>query len=186
MSYFIKRILCANYEDYDKYEETSCTLKHWPQMWEPEIEAEKGVYRERMRQNTKTFFMARDETHRVLNHFRNLRLSSYDMNQLARRALISLVNDRGWKIKNYECMKYEHVSPIFRTSLHEDEDTTRDVGFDVLLPAKPKPKKKIMVPKGIIAVKRALIILADENGWQPLKPEGVRGSLKNDRLYKIV
>ena len=43
MSSLVNPILCANFEDYDKYDEVSCTLKTWPDLWPEEDYAEKSV-----------------------------------------------------------------------------------------------------------------------------------------------
>lgn len=37
-----------NKEDWELYGQTSCSIKHWPDMWEGEIAAEASLYRERM------------------------------------------------------------------------------------------------------------------------------------------
>lgn len=43
MSNYISAIRLPNYEDYQDYEQTSCTLKHWPDLWPEEDYAEKSV-----------------------------------------------------------------------------------------------------------------------------------------------
>ena len=43
MSYFVNPTFCKNYEDYQHYGQTSCTLKHWPDLWPEEDYAEKAV-----------------------------------------------------------------------------------------------------------------------------------------------
>lgn len=116
MSHLVNPILCANFEDYDKYDEVSCTLKTWPDMWPEEIAAEAGVYRERQERKRKAFFLARDKTYRTLQHFRKKICPIYRMKELAELVLADLADELGWEVKNTERVKYDKVSPIFRTS----------------------------------------------------------------------
>lgn len=116
MSHLVNPILCANFEDYDKYDVVSCTLKTWPDMWPEEIAAEAGVYRERQERKRQAFFLSRDKTYRTLQHFRAKICPVYRMAELAELALADLADELGWEVKNPDRVKYDKVSPIFRTS----------------------------------------------------------------------
>ena len=116
MSHLVNSILCANFEDYDKYDEVSCTLKTWPDMWPEEKAAEAGVYREQQERKRQAFFLARDNTYRTLQHFRAKICPVYRMAELAELALADLADECGWEVKNPDRVKYDKVSPIFRTS----------------------------------------------------------------------
>ena len=116
MSHLVNSMLCANFEDYDKYDEVSCTLKHWPDMWPEEIAAEAGVWRERMEIRKQTFFLARDKTKRVLMHFRTLRLPPAVMKAITKKVLVQLADDCGWEVRNPGCVTRYDVSRIYRTS----------------------------------------------------------------------
>lgn len=116
MSHLVNPILCANFEDYDKFDEVSCTLKTWPDMWPEEIAAEAGVYRERQELKRQAFFLSRDKTYRTLQHFRKKIYPIYRMKELAELALADLADELGWEVKNPERVMYDKVSPIYRTS----------------------------------------------------------------------
>ena len=98
MSHLINPILLANYEDNDSYEETSCTLKHWPDLWPEEAAAEAGVYRERMQMRELQYFLAKDHTQRVLRHCRNYDVEDEGRHQsIINIALVSLADEAGWE-----------------------------------------------------------------------------------------
>lgn len=166
MSNFIVPFLLQHYEDYEKYGGPSCTLKHLPDMWPEEIAAEAAVYRERMRQKQQTFFMARDNVHRVIQHFKNLGAPRYTMNDWARQALLSLAEWNGWKVKNGGNVRLHRVTPIIATRLCEDE-----VLEDIENFMKPKQilarikREKTRIPRKQL-VELALLSLIDEQGWQ--------------------
>ena len=50
MSNYILGFLLPGYEDYEPYLYRSCTLRHWPQMWDGERQAEHGLWEERYKQ----------------------------------------------------------------------------------------------------------------------------------------
>lgn len=203
MSNLINPLLCANYEDYDKYDEVSCTLKHWPDMWEPEIKAEAGVYEEQKRLREQIFFMARDSVQRTIMHFKRIDAAPWYMSELAQKALLQLAEEYGWKVKNADSVKYCHVSPIIRTSLGKYEDDSLDLDFDVVFPSKRKREEqsaelveqymtqierihyegKQQFPDKRNVVAYALVELAAVNGWQPVKPDPHRPF--NTKVYKI-
>lgn len=116
MSHLVNPIFCANFEDYQHYGQTSCTLKTWPDMWPEEIAAEAGVYRERQKRKRQAFFLSRDKTYKTLQHFRAKICPVYRMAELAELALADLADELGWEVKNPDRVKYDKVSPIFRTS----------------------------------------------------------------------
>lgn len=191
MSNLINHLLCQNFEDYDKYDEVSCTLKTWPDMWEPEIRAEAGVYEERKKFQEQVFFMARDSVHRTIMHFKRMKAKPSYITELARKALLQLAEEYGWKVKNADTMNYFDVPPIIRTSKHKDEDTDMDVDIEVFINAKHKKEMserelllasmtkrerihydgKQQFPdkdkKNVVAY--ALVELAAENGWKARK-----------------
>lgn len=109
----VNPILCANFEDYDKYDEVSCTLRTWPDMWPEEIAAEAGVYRERQRMKEQRFFMEDDDVIRTLIHFR---LKPHLPEHILKVALVSLADEQGWEVKNPDIIRNYGVSTIFRTS----------------------------------------------------------------------
>ena len=117
MSNYIVKTLIKGYEDYDKYDEVSRTLKTWPDMWEPEIRAEAGLYEERKKFQEQVFFMARDSVHRTIMHFKNMKAKHSYIAELVNKAMRQLAEEYGWKVKNYDSIKYCQVSPIIRTSL---------------------------------------------------------------------
>ena len=166
MSNFIVPFLLHNYEDYEKYGGPSCTLKHLPDMWPEEIAAEAAVYRERMRQKQQTFFMARDNVHRVIQHFKNLGATRYTMNDWARQALLSLAEWNGWKVKNGGNVRLHRVTPIIATRHCDDEELEDIENF-----MKPKQilarikREKTRIPRKQL-VELALLSLIDEQGWQ--------------------
>lgn len=98
MSTYVARLLMPNYEDEDRYEQTSCTLKHWPDMWPEEEAAEAAVRRERKRLRELQFILAKDPTQRVLRHWRNYEVDDIGRHQsVIRLALISLADEAGWE-----------------------------------------------------------------------------------------
>lgn len=166
MSNFIVPFLLQHYEDYEKYGGPSCTLKHLPDMWPEEIAAEAAVYRERMSQKQQTFFMARDNVHRVIQHFKNLGAPRYTMNDWARKALLSLAEWNGWKVKNGGNVRLHRVTPIIATRHCDDEELEDIENF-----MKPKQilarikREKTRIPRKQL-VELALVSLIDEQGWQ--------------------
>lgn len=166
MSNFIVPFLLHNYEDYEKYGGPSCTLKHLPDMWPEEIAADAAVYRERMRQKQQTFFMARDNVHRVIQYFNNLGAPRYTMNDWARQALLSLADWNGWKVKNGGNVRLHRVTPIIATRHCDDEELEDIENF-----MKPKQilarikREKTRIPRKQL-VELALLSLIDEQGWQ--------------------
>lgn len=166
MSNFIVPFLLQHYEDYEKYGGPSCTLKHLPDMWPEEIAAEAAVYRERMSQKQQTFFMARDNVHRVIQHFKNLGAPRYTMNDWARQALLSLAEWNGWKVKNGGNVRLHRVTPIIATR-HCDDEVLEDIENFM----KPKQilasikREKTRIPRKQL-VELALLSLIDEQGWQ--------------------
>ena len=189
MSNLILELLCPNYEDYEKYGGPDCTLKHWPEMWEPEICAEVGVAEERKKMQNRLFVLARDSVRRTLRHFKRLDAEPSYITELARKALIQLAEEHGWKVKNYDDMQELLVSPIIRTSMGIYEHGNMDVNIEVL--SNPKPEKnpvELILPymtkrerihfegkqqfpdkdkKNVVAY--ALVELAAENDWQSRK-----------------
>jgi len=136
MSHLVNPILCANFEDYDKFDEVSCTLKTWPDMWAEEIAAEAGVYRERMRMKEDIFFLARSKERRTVQHFKNFKPKSESyMLWLTARALADVVIECGWRAKNEDAQRFFGVSPIYATLFDPDQDEDE----------KPKPKEKPQV-----------------------------------------
>jgi len=98
MSIYVARLLMPHYEDEDRYEQISCTLKHWPDMWPEEIAAEAAVRRERQRLRELQFFMAKDPTQRVMRHWRNYTVSDIGHHQsIISLALVPLADESGWK-----------------------------------------------------------------------------------------
>ena len=113
MSNLINPLLCANFEDYQHYGQTSCTLKTWPDMWPEEIAAEAGVYRERERMMKQRFFLESDDVIRTIMHFR---LKPHLPEHILKVALVSLADEQGWEVKNPDSIRNYGVSTIFRTS----------------------------------------------------------------------
>ena len=181
MSHLVNPIHCANFEDYDKYDEVSCTLETWPDMWPEEIAAEAGLREERRKFNAMAFIMARDRTWRTIQHFRTANHDSYRMDELVKRALRELADRHEWKVKNYDCVKHDFVSPIIRTSLRIDEDDSMDVDFDVVFhpkqKVKPKPRKIVNKGGRQNFVQAVLLQLIEENGWKKAAPIGYRGTI---------
>lgn len=166
MSNFIVPFLLQHYENYERYGGPSCTLKHLPDMWPEEIAAEAAVYRERMSQKQQTFFMARDNVHRVIQHFKNLGATRYTMNDWARQALLSLAEWNGWQVKNGGNVRLHNVTPIIATRHCDDEELEDIENF-----MKPKQilarikREKTRMPRKQL-VELALLSLIDEQGWQ--------------------
>ena len=203
MSYFVKPEFCPNYEDYQDYGQTSCTLKTWPDMWEPEIQAEAGVYEERQRLRQQMFFMARDSVQRTIMHFKNMKDKHSYIAELVNKAMRQLADEYGWKVKNADSIKYCQVSPIIRTSLGKYEDDSMDLDFDVVFPSKRKRKQpsselveqymtplerihyegKQQFPDKRDVVAYALVELAAVNGWKPVSTDPNRPF--NTKVYKI-
>lgn len=113
MSYYVKPTLCQNYEDYQNYGQTSCTLKTCPDMWPEEMAAEAGVYRERQRMKEQMFFLKKDDVIRTIMHFR---LKPHIPDHIVKVALVSLADEQGWEVKNPDSIKNFGVSTIWRTS----------------------------------------------------------------------
>jgi len=96
MSNLINPILLAHYEDNDSYEETSCTLKHWPEMWPEELAAERGLRLERQRQKSVRYFLDVDET-RAAHYWTKYNIKCKDTHKkIVKIALVSLADDCGW------------------------------------------------------------------------------------------
>ena len=113
MSYYVKPTFCPNYEDNQHYGYVSCMLKTWPDMWPEEMAAEGALYRERKRMQEQMFFMARDNVHRILHHFR---VKCKKPSDIVKVALVSLADEQGWEVKNPDSIKYFGVSTIWKTS----------------------------------------------------------------------
>ena len=187
MSYLINQLLCPNYEDYDEYGCKGNAFVGFPDMWEPEIQAEAGVYEERQRLRQQIFFMARDSVQRTIMHFKNMKAKHSYIAKLVNKAMRQLAEEYGWKVKNYDCVKHDFVSPIIRTSLRIDEDDSMDVDFDVVFPpkqtVKPKPRKIVNNGSRQNFVQAVLVQLIEENGWKKAEPLGYRGTIT--KPYKI-
>ena len=189
MSNLINHLLCPNYEDYDPYDCKGNAYTGFPDMWEPEIRAEAGVYEERKKFQEQVFFMARENVQRTIMHFKRMKANPSYITELARKALLQLAEEYGWKVKNYDSIKYCQVSPIIRTSLGQYEDDSMDVDIEVFINAKHKKemserelllasmtkrerihfegKQQFPPKKDVVAY--ALVELAAENGWQSRK-----------------
>ena len=195
MSNLINPLLCHNYEDYDEYGCKGNAFVGFPDMWEPEIQAEAGVYEERQRLRQQIFFMARDSVQRIIMHFKNMKAKHSYIAELVNKAMRQLAEEYGWKVKNADSIKYCQVSPIIRTSLGKYEDDSMDVDFDVVFPSKRKRKQpsaelveqymtplerihyegKQQFPEKRDVVAYALVELAAVKGWKPI----------NKKVYKI-
>ena len=189
MSNLINHLLCPNYEDYDPYDCKGNAYTGYPDMWEPEIRAEAGVYEERQKMRQQIFFMARDSVQRTIMHFKRMKAKPSYITELARKALLQLAEEYGWKVKNADTVNYFGVQPIIRTSKHKDEDTDMDVDIEVFINAKHKKemserelllasmtkrerihfegKQQFPPKKDVVAY--ALVELAAENEWQSRK-----------------
>jgi len=170
MGNLVVRILTANYEDYDKYDETSCTLKHWPDMWPEEIAAEAALYEERMERNRQMYFMAQDNVQRTIMHFKRSGFKRWEMDELKDKALMSLADEHGWKVKNGDCVRYDKVTPIIATRHCEDE-VLEDIENFMKREKKLKRKLQMMKhskakPNHKRAFELALLSLIEEQGWQ--------------------
>ena len=84
MSHLVNYLLCPNYEDYQDYGQTSCMLKHWPDMWDPERQAEHGVYEERQKMKDWLLLHPRDPDR--------------DRKELQKLALSQLCEESGWQV----------------------------------------------------------------------------------------
>lgn len=171
MSNYISAVRLPNYEDNDHYGQTSCTLKYWPDLWPEEMAADGALYRERMRQKQQTFFMARDDVHRTIQYFKNLGAKRYEMDDLARCALLSLAEWNGWKVKNGDCVRAFDVTPIVVTRKINDDEVLEDI--ENFMEHERKLKRKLQAlkakkvkPNHKRAVELALLSLIDEQGWQ--------------------
>ena len=191
MSNLVNHLLCPNYEDYDPYDCKGNAYTGFPDMWEPEIRAEAGVYEERKKFQEQVFFMARDSVQRTIMHFKRMKAKPSYISSIAEKALLQLAEEYGWKVKNADTMNYFGVQPIIRTSKHKDEDTDMDVDIEVFINAK---HKKEMIERELLlasmtkrerihfdgkqqfpdkdkknVVAYALVELAAENDWQSRK-----------------
>lgn len=135
MSTLVARLLLPHYEDTDKYDETSCNLTHWPDMWDGERQAERGIWEERKRMNGIIYFMARSRESRTIQHFRNLREPKEYMQRITARALADVVAECGWRVKNELPQQRYGVSPIYATRFDPDIDEDQE-------PQAPKPKPR--------------------------------------------
>jgi hypothetical protein len=170
MNNYISAIRLPNYEDNDQYGQTSCTLKHWPDLWPEEMAADGALYRERMRQKQQTFFMARDDVHRTIQYFRTKGAPRHTMNALARQALLSLAEWNDWQVKNGDCVRVFGVTPIIATR-HCDDEVLENI--ENFMEHERKLKRKLQAlkakkvkPNHKRAVELALLSLIDEQGWQ--------------------
>jgi hypothetical protein len=165
MSNYISAIRLHNYEDNDHYGQTSCTLKHWPDLWPEEMAADGALYRERMRQKQQTFFMARDDAHRTIQYFKNLGAKRFKMDDLARCALLSLAEWNGWKVKNGGNVRLRKVTPIIATR-HCEYEELEDIEDFMSARQRLKRIKRTDKLTRKQLVKIALLSLIDEQGWQ--------------------
>ena len=205
MSNLIVRILCKNYEDFEPYLHRSCALKHWPEMWDGERQAERGIYEERMRMKEKIYFLARDRERRTIQHFKNLKRSKDYMWRIKNRALLDLIAPLGWLVKNEDAIRFFRVSPIYAT-VFDEELAEREKSKPKPQPIKPKEyaKWEVKVLKGmqdlwqdVCTVKlkdfgnrkeiQAYVLneLARENKYKKTNPNTARSSVSK-RVYKIV
>lgn len=199
----INPLLCPNYEDYDEFGCNGNAFVGFPDMWEPEIQAEAGVYEERQRLRQQIFFMARDSVQRTIMHFKNMKAKHSYIAELVNKAMRQLADEYGWKVKNADSIKYCQVSPIIRTSLGKYEDDSMDLDFDVVFPSKRKCKQqsaelveqymtplerihyegKQQFPDKRDVVAYALVELAAVNGWKQVSTDPHRPF--NTKVYKI-
>ena len=203
MSNLVNPLLCHNYEDYDEYGCKGNAFVGFPDMWEPEIQAEAGVYEERQRLRQQIFFMARDSVQRTIMHFKNMKAKHSYIAELVNKAMRQLAEEYGWKVKNADSIKYFQMSPIIRTSLGKYEDDSMDLDFDVVFPCKRKRKQqsaelveqymtplerihyegKQQFPDKRDVIAYALVELAAVNGWKPVSTDPHRPF--NTKVYKI-
>lgn len=204
MSNLILRILCKNYEDFEPYLHRSCALKHWPEMWDGERQAERGIYEERMRMKEKIYFLARDRERRTIQHFKKLRLPKHEMWRIKNRALLDLIAPLGWLVKNEYAIHFFRVSPIYAT-VYDEELAEREKKKPKPQPIKPKEYAKWEVKvlkemqdlwaeigygsKSILSRKDiqsyVLNELARENKWRKSNPN-IAESWVSKQVYKIV
>ena len=204
MSHLVNHLLCPNYEDYDPYDCKGNAYTGFPDMWEPEIRAEAGVYEERKKFQEQVFFMARDSVQRTIMHFKRMDAEPSYITELARKALLQLADEYGWKVKNYDSIKYCQVSPIIRTSLGQYEDDSMDVDIEVFIkPKQEQHQTELIEPymtkrerihyegkqqfpdkdkKNVVAY--ALVELAAENDWQQTIPYCHMGRLESE-VFRI-
>ena len=84
MSNFISAFRLPNYEDNQHYGQTSCRLKHWPDLWPEEDYAEKAV-REWLKELWEWPLLHPIDRQR-------------DRKQLQAFALVQLCDERGWDV----------------------------------------------------------------------------------------
>ena len=88
MSNFVVPILCSNYDDYIGYSYKSCILKHWPQMWDGERQAEQGLWEERLKLKSYGFSPPHSSK----------RVRRLEIKDLIIRALVELAEENDWTI----------------------------------------------------------------------------------------
>ena len=95
MSILVNPILCPNYDDYIGYSYKSCILKHWPEMWDGERQAEHGLWEERLKLKSMSYGFSpthsSDMPHRVKH---------IEIEDLVLRALVELAEEGDWTISD--------------------------------------------------------------------------------------
>lgn len=84
-------LLCPNYEDYLGYNQRSCTIKHWPAMWDGERQAEHGIWEERLKLKKMSFFCSLSPPH-------STKPKHPEIKNLVERALVCLAEDNNWEV----------------------------------------------------------------------------------------
>lgn len=110
MSNLIVSALCANYEDYDKYGEVSCTLKHWPDMWPEEKYAEGALWREHhlLRERNEVLWR-----YSRLSLYRSDEDATHDCSPVVVRALVSIARENSWKVANADLVKCYGMHAVY-------------------------------------------------------------------------
>ena len=112
MSYYVIGCMVPGYEDYDHYGTMCNAVAGFPDMWPEEKHAEGALYEEFNRMREQLEMMRR---YRILH-------PQTAKEALIEKALVSIAQENGWRVKNSDAVKDYAVSVIYDIPpLREDE-----------------------------------------------------------------
>ena len=189
MSHLVVKILCRNYEDYERVETGGNAFAGWPDMWPEERYAEGALYREwKERADRHTYEVANGiytppppPSERQPEHDEE---SPKTLEQVIVMALLSIVREQGWHVRNAHAVRYLGVNPVYAIDPDEETPTWEDSApLQFTMSALKQRVKAKHFANRIELQEYALVTLARENKWEKNEPPYWDSNQK--RVYRI-
>lgn len=172
MSHLAVKILCRNYEDYERVETSGNAFAGWPDMWPEERYAEGALYREWKERAARHAY---EVAHGIYTPPSppSERQSEYNekspltREQVIIMALLSIVREQGWHVRNDSAVRYFGVKPVYAIEADEEPPAWEDAAslqFSIATPAPRKKNKQFHDRREL--QEYALATLARENKWE--------------------